>query len=115
MKWETMSALLACPDRLAGLYFYLDLWAFFGSRHEFCLAKSRFGSFAPSFHRHEMAVRACKVWRGPSSALAPTTDPTSPHPDPDPDLALPQHTGAKPLSTPYQDAEWYRAARADPA
>eukprot|EP00966_Prymnesium_polylepis_P073858 1714137-Prymnesium_polylepis.1 len=59
-----MSALFASPDRLAGLYFYLDLWAFFGSRHEFCLARSSFGNFAPSFHRHEMAVRVCKdaVW-----------------------------------------------------
>ena len=63
-KWEAMSALLASPDRLAGLYFYLDLWAFFGSRHEFCLARSRFGNFTPSCHRHEMAVRVCKdaVW-----------------------------------------------------
>ena len=59
-KWEAMSALLCCPTRLAGLYFYLDLWAFFGERHEFCLARSRFGNFAPSFHRHEMAVRVCK-------------------------------------------------------
>lgn len=59
-NWEAMSALLACPTRLAGLYFYLDLWAFFGTRHEFCLGRSRFGNFAPSFHRHEMAVRVCK-------------------------------------------------------
>ena len=71
-KWCAMSALLACPVRLAGLYFYLDLWAFFGARHEFCLARSSFGNFDPSFHRHEMAVRVCK------------------------------------------DAEWYRAAVADP-
>ena len=63
-KWEAMSALLCSPDRLAGLYLYLDLWAFFGERHEFCLARSRFGNFTPSCHRHEMAVRVCKdaVW-----------------------------------------------------
>ena len=64
MKWEALSALFASPDRLAGLYFYLDMWEFFGARHEFCLARSRFGDFAPSFHRHEMAVRVCTdaVW-----------------------------------------------------
>ena len=64
VKWQTISALLSCPTRLAGLFFYLDLWDFFGSRHEFCLARSRFGNFSASFHRHEMAVRVCKdtVW-----------------------------------------------------
>ena len=64
MKWEEPSALFASPVRLVGLYFYLGMWQFFGARHDFCLARSRFGSFAPSFHRHEMAVRICTdaVW-----------------------------------------------------
>ena len=64
LKWRALSALFASPNYLAGLYFYLDLWEFFGERHAFCLANSKFGDFPPSHHRHEMAVRVAKdsVW-----------------------------------------------------
>ena len=64
LKWRAISAVLASHIRLAGLYMTLDLWEFYGERHEFCKSKSKYGSFASGHHRHEMAVRVCKdiVW-----------------------------------------------------
>lgn len=64
LKWRAISAVLASPERLAGLYFILDMWEFHGVRHEFCKSKSKYGGFASGHHRHEMAVRVAKdlVW-----------------------------------------------------
>ena len=64
LKWQAISAVLASPERSAGLYFILDMWEFHGVRHEFCKSKSKYGSFSSGHHRHEMAVRVCKdlVW-----------------------------------------------------
>ena len=64
LKWRAISAVLASPARLAGLFMTLDLWEFYGARHEFCKSKSKYGGFASGHHRHEMAVRVCKdlVW-----------------------------------------------------
>ena len=57
-KWEAIHAVLSCLKRMAALHFYLDLWAYFGPRHEACLTKSEYGGFAPGLRRHEMAVQA---------------------------------------------------------
>eukprot|EP00966_Prymnesium_polylepis_P032514 756046-Prymnesium_polylepis.1 len=55
-KWQALSAPFASPQHLAGMYFYLDMWEFFGTRHELCLSNARFGGFGPGHHRHEMVV-----------------------------------------------------------
>ena len=80
-KWQAMSALVSKPEYLAGLKFYIDLWSFFGRRHEFCLAHSQYGNFGPSFHRHEMAVRVAedsvfytKARANPSSVFPETEE-----------------------------------------
>ena len=80
-KWQAISALVSRPEYLAGLKFYIDLWSFFGHRHEFCLARSQYGNVAPGFHRHEMAVRVAedsvfytRACADPSSVFPETED-----------------------------------------
>ena len=63
-KWKVIRAWVADRERVAQLHMLVDLWKFYSERHAFCLRRSVYGDFAPSHHRHEMAVQVCEaiVW-----------------------------------------------------
>ena len=63
-KWKVIRAWVADRERVAQLHLLVDLWKFYSERHAFCLRRSVYGDFAPSHHRHEMAVQVCEaiVW-----------------------------------------------------